>query len=112
MCWVAALALSLAAMAGSADAVAVRAAGEVLGPHLQGARVVWGEQERGALRARAADAGGARQELGVVAAQPGRSAFGLALGGGGVAVSRASWRSARLPGPPDRYAVALLGAPR
>jgi len=88
---VAAVVVAAAATASSAHAVAVRATGQVVGPHLSGTRVVWGEQERGgALRVHAADAAGARKELGVISALPGPGAFDLAVGGGGVAVSRVS----------------------
>lgn len=106
---VAGLAVAVAASPSAAHALSVRVGGQLIGPRVAGALVVWGEQDGGALRVHAANAAGVQQELGAVRALPGRNAFDLAIGGGGVTVSRVSWPSSSLPVAPDRYRVAVVG---
>lgn len=108
-CTIAMIAVVLAPAA--AGALTIRVSEPRVVPHLDATGVVWGEERPDGLHVRAADAGGKPRALGLVAALAGRSAFDLAVGGGGVAVSRIGWPSSTVPVAPDRYSVALLSRP-
>ena len=106
------IALLVASPAPAAHGLTVRVAQSQVAPHLAGERVVWGEQDDRRLRVLAADEAGERATLGVVPVPAGRNAFDLAIGGGGVAISRTGWPASTIAVEPDRYSVELLnGAP-
>ncbi len=109
--WLVTVVLAATALPSVAHALSVRATKPLHGPRLDGSRVVWGEEQRDrSLRVRSADQAGTRTELGMVSALPGRSAFDLAVGGGGVAVARVGWPVSTNPVPPNRYIVGIVGA--